>query len=211
VKIHEIYQSIQGESSYAGLPCVFVRTSGCNLRCSWCDTPQAFAPGEEMPIEAILEEVRGFGCRWVELTGGEPLLQEDSFRLVTALLDAGLVVLVETSGALPIQSLDRRAVVILDIKCPGSGMAEQMDWSNLKRLKERDEIKFVIGDRKDFEWAKQVLSAHRALAGKVIHFSPVFGQMAAQQLASWILEAGLSVRLQLQLHKYIWDPQMKGV
>jgi len=211
VKIHEIYQSIQGESSYAGLPCVFVRTSGCNLRCSWCDTPQAFEEGEEISISAILEKVHGFDCRWVEITGGEPLLQEESSLLIKTLLDENYTVLVETSGSLSIQSLDQRAVIILDIKCPGSGMSASMDWENLRYLKKNDEVKFVISDRADFDWAKQILGNYRALDGKTIHFSPVFEQIAAKQLASWILEEGLPVRLQMQLHKYIWDPKMKGV
>ena len=211
MEIHEIYQSIQGESSYAGLPCVFVRTTGCNLRCRWCDTAHAFEEGEQMSVDAVLEKVRSFACRWVEITGGEPLLQEESFRLISALLDENFLVLLETSGAISIQAVDQRVVVILDLKCPGSGMADRINWENLKWLKKKDEVKFVIADRADFDWAKKVLADYRALDDKIIHFSPVFGEMAPQELASWILEEKLAVRLQMQLHKYIWDPCKRGV
>ena len=164
-----------------------------------------------MPVGDILDAVRGFGCRLVLLTGGEPLLQAESGPLVRALLDRDYTVLIETSGAVPIKGIDRRAVIILDIKCPGSGMSAAMDWENLKRLKQGDEVKFVIADRADFEWSREVLAAHRELREKIIHFSPVFGELPPERLAGWILEARLPVRLQLQLHKYIWDPSMRGV
>lgn len=164
-----------------------------------------------MPVDVILGKVRGFGCRWVELTGGEPLLQKESLSLVNALLNENYLVLVETNGSIPIQAVDHRAVVILDIKCPGSGMAEFNAWENLKWLKKDDEVKFVIAGRADFDWAKKVLSDYRVLDNKTIHFSPVFGKLAPQELASWILEERLPVRLQIQLHKYIWDPNMRGV
>ena len=209
--VNEIYQSIQGESTYAGRPCVFVRTTGCNLRCRWCDTEHAFEAGDEKPLDAILDEVRGFECPLVEVTGGEPLLQIESFSLIRALLDEGYLVLVETSGAIAIDQVDPRAVIILDVKCPGSGMSATMRWENLNRLKEKDEVKFVIADETDYHWAKTVLQEYPSLREKIIHFSPVFGEMEPRQLAEWILRDRLPVRLQMQIHKQIWDPTMKGV
>jgi len=211
VKIHEIYQSIQGESSYAGQACVFIRTTGCSLRCRWCDTAHAFYDGEELSLDTILKKVRDYGCDCVELTGGEPLIQEESFPLMTALLDEGYRVLLETSGSIPIHKVDPRAVIILDIKCPGSGMTDSMDWENLNGLKETDEVKFVIADQADFIWAKNVLETQQSLRNKIIHFSPVYGEMDPQQLAASILKERLPVRLQIQIHKYIWDASTKGV
>ncbi len=211
MKIHEIYQSIQGESTYAGQPCVFVRTRGCHLRCRWCDTEDAFETGDEKSLENILETVRDFGCPVVEVTGGEPLLQAETPVLMRRLLDEGYRVLLETGGALPIDRIDARAVIILDIKCPGSGMSTAMHWDNLNHLKKNDEVKFVIADEADYRWAKRVLAQHQTLSGKIIHFSPVFGEMDPRQLADWILKDRLPVRLQMQLHKIIWDPSMKGV
>jgi len=211
MKINEIFKSIQGESSYAGLPCVFVRTTGCHLRCRWCDTEYAFHKGLEHSVESILQVVRSFGCRFVELTGGEPLLQKESPLLVKTLLNEGFQVLVETSGSLPINQIDPRAVIILDIKCPGSGMDHATLWENLACLKDRDEVKFVIADRADYEWAKGILKQYLILRDKIIYFSPVFGQMPAKELAEWILEEKLPVRFQLQMHKYIWDAAMRGV
>ncbi|MFQ5779746.1 MAG: radical SAM protein [Nitrospiria bacterium] len=211
MKINEIFKSIQGESSYAGFPCVFIRTTGCHLRCRWCDTAYAFHEGAEYSVESILHSVRRFGCRYVELTGGEPLLQEESYILIKALLDEGYHVLIETSGSIPINRIDPRAVIIMDIKCPGSGMEQATHWDNLKRLKRRDEIKFVISDRADYDWAKEVLARHPTLRDKIVHFSPVFGQMPPRRLAEWILEERLPVRFQLQVHKYIWDAALRGV
>jgi 7-carboxy-7-deazaguanine synthase len=211
VKINEIFKSIQGESSYAGVPCTFVRTTACNLRCTWCDTAHAFYEGEEQSVESVLETVRRLGCRNVEVTGGEPLLQEEVYPLIRALLDEGYRVLVETGGSLPIERLDPRAVVILDIKCPGSGMSQTVCWDNLEHLKPHDEVKFVIADRADYAWAREVLAHYSALRTRCVLFSPVFGQMAPQALAAWILEDNLPVRMQLQMHKYIWDPAMRGV
>ncbi len=211
MKINEIYQSIQGESSYAGLPCVFVRTSGCNLRCRWCDTAHAFEEGENQSLLSILNTVRTFGCHLLEVTGGEPLLQKESLTLITALLDEGYRVLLETSGSILIDRVDQRATIILDIKCPGSGMAEHMLWDNLKHLKTQDELKFVISDQADYNWAKAVLKRYPLLLGRIIHFSPVFGEMDPRTLAASILKDHLPVRLQLQIHKYIWDPSTLGV
>ncbi len=211
MKINEIFKSIQGESSYAGLPCTFIRTTGCNLRCTWCDTAYAFHEGEERSVASVLETVRRFGCRNVEVTGGEPLLQEEVYPLVRALLDEDYRVLVETGGSLPIGRLDPRAIVILDIKCPGSGMHKTVCWDNLERLKSHDEVKFVIADRADYAWAREVLAQYSILRTRCVLFSPVFGEVAPRTLAEWILEDNLPVRMQIQLHKYIWDPTMRGV
>jgi len=211
MKINEIFKSIQGESSYAGLPCVFIRTTACNLRCGWCDTAYAFHEGEEQPIEKILETVRQLGGRYVEVTGGEPLLQEEVYPLIRALLDERYHVLVETGGSLAIDRLDPRATVIMDIKCPGSGMGQTVCWENLHHLKAGDEVKFVIADRGDYVWARTIIAQYPTLQDRCVLFSPVFGQMAPQALAEWILEDNLSVRMQLQMHKYIWDPVMRGV
>ena len=210
LKINEIYKSIQGESSFTGLPCVFVRLTGCHLRCTWCDTAYAFYEGREMSILEIVQEVKSLGISLVELTGGEPLLQAEAVDLVRELLDQNFQVLIETSGAIDVSILDPRAVKIMDIKCPGSGMSDKMIWDNLKYLGVRDEIKFVIKDRKDFDWACDVIQ-NRRLASKVILFSSVFGELNPQKLSEWILEKNLNVRLQLQVHKYIWHPETRGV
>jgi len=213
MRITEIFHSIQGESSYAGRPCVFVRTTGCNLRCVWCDTAYAFHGGEDLSVDEIVEEVRrlGGGCRLVELTGGEPLLQHDIGELAERLLEEGYTVLCETSGSVPVDRVPEDVVRIMDVKCPGSGEAESNDWTNLERLDPaRDELKFVITDRADYEWAARQL-AERGLDRFVVHFSPSFGQMDARALAEWILEDGLPVRVNLQIHKFIWDPAARGV
>ncbi len=211
MKINEIFKSIQGESSYAGLPCVFIRTTACNLRCGWCDTAYAFHEGEEQAMASILETVRRLGCRYVEVTGGEPLLQEEVYPLIRALLDEHYHVLVETGGSLPIDRLDPRVTVIMDIKCPGSGMSQTVCWENVRHLKAGDEVKFVIADRADYTWAREVLAQYPTLQERCVLFSPVFGKMPPQALAEWILEDDLPVRMQLQMHKYIWDPTLRGV
>lgn len=213
MRITEIFHSIQGESSYAGRPCVFVRTTGCNLRCVWCDTAYSFHGGRDMAVDEIVAEVRrlGPGCRLVELTGGEPLLQKDIGALADTLLDAGYTVLCETSGSVPVDRVPPDVVKIVDFKCPGSGEVEANDWSNLDRLDPaRDELKFVIADREDYEWAKRQVE-ERVLDRFVVHFSPEFDGMDSRALAEWILADGLPVRLQLQLHKFVWDPAMRGV
>lgn len=213
MRITEIFHSIQGESSYAGRPCVFVRTTGCNLRCVWCDTAYSFHGGRDMTVDEIMAEVRRLGpeCRLVELTGGEPLLQKDVGALAGTLLAAGYTVLCETGGSVPVDRVPSDVVKIVDFKCPGSGEVEANDWSNLDRLEpDRDELKFVIADRADYEWAKRQVD-ERDLDRFVVHFSPEFGGMDRRALAEWILADGLSVRLQLQLHKFVWDPAMRGV
>lgn len=211
MRVTEIFQSIQGESTFAGAPCVFVRVTGCPLRCTWCDTTYAFHDGEEMNPDQILARVEAYGCRLVELTGGEPLHDPAAFDLITRLLDGGFTVLVETSGAVDVSPVDRRAVLIMDLKCPGSGMADRNRWSNLAHLKPADQVKFVLKDRDDYRWARDVLGRTRIHERHTVLFSPVFGELDPKTLAEWILEDRLTVRLQLQLHKFIWDPAARGV
>lgn len=208
--VHEIYASIQGESTYAGLPCSFVRLTGCPLRCRWCDTPHAFAEGEPLTIDQIVEQVSRLSPRLVELTGGEPLAQPEAIPLMTRLADAGFKVLLESSGAEPIDAVDPRVTIIMDLKCPSSGEAPSNRWANLDRLKDDDEIKFVIGDRGDFDWAAAVVR-QRAMDRRPVLFAPVFGELDYATLCSWILGSGLNVRFQPQLHKHVWDPKARGV
>lgn len=209
--INEIYKSIQGESSFAGQPCVFVRTTGCHLRCRWCDTAHAFHEGEEMTLESVLEKVASYSCGLVEITGGEPLLQKETPDLVKKLLGRGYTVLIETSGSVNIGSLDPRAHIIMDIKCPGSGVSDENLWENLALLKPTDQVKFVLSDRKDYEWAVRIVRQYPDLKEREILFSPAFGMLDPRRLAEWMLEDGLSARLQLQIHKYIWHPETRGV
>ena len=210
--VTEIFKSIQGESTYAGLPCVFVRLTGCNLRCHWCDTAYAFYGGQTMSVEAMLEHVHALGGKLVELTGGEPLLQKDVYPLVDHLLAEGYRVLIETSGERYIGQLPHPVVKVLDVKCPGSGEEGKFCVENLAVLERKDQIKFVILDERDYAYARDFLSQHR-LHERVeeVIFSPVFGQLAPRQLAEWILRDGLEVRMGLQLHKFIWDPDARGV
>jgi len=210
--INEIFHSVQGESSYAGRPCVFVRLTACDLRCSWCDTPYAFHEGRKQPLEQVLADVDRFGCDLVEVTGGEPLLQEEVYPLMDALLDRGRTVLLETGGHRSTARVPARVVTILDVKCPGSGESAKNDWSNLDRLRPHDEVKFVIGDRADYDYARDVIAKHHlATRAAAIHLSPVHGVMHPRTLSEWILADRLPVRVQLQLHKYIWDPATRGV
>lgn len=211
LKINEIFFSIQGESTYAGLPCVFVRLTYCNLRCTYCDTSYAFTEGRDMALEEILSQVEGYGCRLVEITGGEPLLQKNVHLLMTELCDRGYQVLLETGGHMSIRTVDSRVVRIMDIKCPSSGESDKNDWSNIEALTARDEVKFVIGNREDYEWAKRILFQHKLNERCTVLFSPVFNALPNRQLAEWILEDKLPVRFQLQLHKYIWEPDRRGV
>lgn len=211
IKVTEIFHSIQGESTYAGRPCLFVRLTGCPLRCTWCDTTYAFHGGRDLTIEEIVGEVRSFDCPLVEVTGGEPLSQPESLGLLTRLCDEGFEVLLETSGAIDTAGVDRRVHVILDVKCPGSGMADQMHWPNLERLSAQDEAKFVIKDRADYEWARELVRREDLSTRCTVLFSPVFSDVEVRQLAEWVLADKLPVRFQLQLHKYIWTPDMRGV
>jgi 7-carboxy-7-deazaguanine synthase len=210
LRITEIFHSIQGESSFAGLPCVFVRLAGCNLRCRWCDSEYTFTGGEKMPISEILEKVEAYGCRLVEITGGEPLAQAESADLIRELLERDFEVLIETSGSIDITPLDRRARVILDVKCPGSGEEGKNLWSNLGDLRDHDEVKFVVADRRDYEWALEVIRKYD-LAGSSLLFSPVWGELELKDLAGWMLADRISARLQTQLHKHIWGADARGV
>jgi 7-carboxy-7-deazaguanine synthase len=209
--VTEIFHSLQGESSYMGLPCVFVRLTGCALRCTWCDTAYSFHGGTPMTVDAVLDRVRAYDCRLVEITGGEPLHQADALPLITALCDEGYEVLIETSGAVSVSGVDPRARLIMDIKCPGSGMTDRMDWSNLARLRAQDQVKFVINDRADYDWAVLILKEHRLTDRCTVLFGPVFGTLEPRQLAEWVLNDRLPVRFQVQLHKYVWHPDMRGV
>ncbi|MGZ9158855.1 MAG: 7-carboxy-7-deazaguanine synthase QueE [Nitrospira sp.] len=211
IKVTEIFHSIQGESTYAGRPCLFIRLTGCPLRCTWCDTTYAFHGGRDLTIEEIVGEVRSFDCPLVEVTGGEPLSQPESLGLLTRLCDEGFEVLLETSGAIDTAGVDRRVHVILDVKCPGSGMADRMHWPNLERLSAQDEAKFVIKDRADYEWARELVRREDLSTRCTVLFSPVFSDVEVRQLAEWVLADKLPVRFQLQLHKYIWTPDMRGV
>lgn len=211
MRITEIFHSIQGESTYSGLPCVFVRTTGCNLRCVWCDTAYAFHGGQEMRLDEILAQVRGYHCKLVELTGGEPMLQKETPELARQLLHEGFTVLIETSGSLDLSPLDKRVIKIMDLKCPGSGEAERNYWPNLDILQPHDQIKFVIKDRRDYDWAVGIIRAHHLEERFPLLFSPVFNVMDYRQLAEWLLADRINARFQLQLHKHIWPPDMRGV
>jgi len=210
--INEIFHSIQGESTYAGAPCVFVRLTACDLRCTWCDTPYAFTEGRKRTVEEVVDEVAAFGCPLVELTGGEPLLQEDVYPLMTALLGRGLTVLLETGGHISVERVPDGVVKIVDVKCPGSGESARNYWPNLDLVGQKDEVKFVIQDRADYEFAREVARRH-ALAERcgAVLFSPVHGVLPPPELAAWILADRLPVRLQLQVHKYIWGAHARGV
>lgn len=211
LRVTEIFYSIQGESTYAGQPCVFIRLTGCPLRCTWCDTDYSFYGGTSLLIDEILEKVRFFSCPLVEVTGGEPLAQPEAFPLITRLCDAGHTVLIETSGAIDVQPVDQRARLILDVKCPGSGMTDRMHWPNLARLTAKDEAKFVINSRADYEWARGIVMQYHLADRCTVLFSPVFGSQDLRLLAEWILADRLPARFQLQMHKYIWAPDMRGV
>lgn len=213
MRITEIFYSIQGESSYAGLPCVFVRLTWCNLRCSWCDSEYTFKGGTEMSVTAVMEKVRSYDCKLVEITGGEPLVQKQPCcELVTQLCDAGYQVLIETGGSLDASSLDKRAIKILDVKCPGSGEADRNFWANLAALNPQDEIKFVIKDRTDFDYALGVIKTY-ALDQRApfVLMSPVWGAVEWKDLAAWILHSGVRARMHLQMHKLIWGADTIGV
>lgn len=217
LRVTEIFHSIQGESTHAGKPCVFVRLTGCPLRCTWCDTAYAFYGGTDMSLEAVVDQVKGYGCSLVEVTGGEPLAQSAAFELITRLCDERFEVLIETSGAIDLTPVDARASIILDVKCPGSEMQDRMRWDNLHHLRQKDQVKFVIGDRRDYEWAVDVVKQYRLTETCPVLFSPVFGVgnndrcSLLRPLAEWLLQDRLPVRLQVQLHKFIWDPDTRGV
>ncbi|MEW5976656.1 MAG: radical SAM protein [Acidobacteriota bacterium] len=211
MKINEIYTSLQGESSYAGLPCVFVRLTYCNLRCSYCDTEYAFYEGKDYTVDEVLVEVERQNCRLVEITGGEPLLQKEVFPLMDRLIEAGYRVLLETGGQVDIGPVHPAVVKVMDLKCPSSGECHRNLYSNLDKLQGHDEVKFVIGDRPDYEWMKETLERYRLCDRFQVLVSTVFGKIEPPEVADWILQDKLRVRFQLQLHKYIWDPFRRGV
>jgi 7-carboxy-7-deazaguanine synthase len=210
--VNEIFHSIQGESTHAGRPCVFVRLTACDLRCSWCDTAYAFHEGRKMDLEEVLGRVREFGCDLVEITGGEPLLQKEVYPLMQRLVDDGRTVMLETGGHLSVEQVPEGVVRVVDVKCPGSGESAKMFWPNLDYLRSIDEVKFVIRDRVDYEYARDVVARHE-LIGRcaAVLFSPVHGVQDAKQLAEWVLADRLAVRVQLQVHKFIWSPDTRGV
>jgi 7-carboxy-7-deazaguanine synthase len=211
IKINEIFFSIQGESSKAGLPCVFVRLTYCNLRCSYCDTEYAFYEGSDMTIESIIEKVREYGCNLVEITGGEPLVQKESLELMTRMCDEGFEVMLETGGSLPVKDIDKRVKIILDLKCPSSKMMKKNCFENIEFIKPIDEVKFVIGTREDYDWAKDIITEYKLTDRCEILFSVIFGELEPVTLVNWILEDKLKIRYQLQMHKFIWHPEKKGV
>jgi 7-carboxy-7-deazaguanine synthase len=213
LRVTELFHSIQGESTHAGRPCTFIRLTGCPMRCTWCDSEYTFTGGEHFSIDAILEKVREFGCPLVEVTGGEPLAQREAFDLIRRLGDEGYEVLIETGGYVSTEEVDTRAKIILDVKCPASGEAERNHWANLHRLRaDHDEVKFVVADRADWEFTTEIVAKYQLeVRAKAILISPAWGQIDLQELASWIVQSGLKVRMQLQLHKYIWGADVHGV
>ena len=211
LKINEIYASIQGESSHTGLPCIFIRLTGCNLRCNWCDTAYAFHKGDDLTVEETIQKVETFSLPLVEITGGEPLMQEEVYPLMDKLLETGYRVMLETGGALPIDKVPEKVIKILDIKCPGSGEDKKNHLKNLKLLAPHDEVKFVLLDRADYEWSRDLLKKLALPSSIQILFSPVFDKLDLKDLSEWILEDRLPVRLQTQLHKVIWNKNATGV
>ena len=211
MKVNEIFYSIQGESTFSGLPCVFVRLTGCNLRCNYCDTRYAYENGAELTISDVLSEVRKFDCFLVEITGGEPLLQAETVELVRKLIAAGNQVLIETNGTMDISVLPEGVIRIMDVKCPGSGEFNKMNQKNIEELNWDDNVKFVISNKDDFDWAEGFVRQFDLISKTNVLFSPCFGEVAPEVLAKWILQSNLPVRMQLQLHKYIWDPNKRGV
>jgi 7-carboxy-7-deazaguanine synthase len=213
LRVTEIFRSIQGESTHAGRPCSFVRLTGCPMRCTWCDSEYTFTGGERVSIDDVMLKVRDFGCQLVEVTGGEPLAQKEAFELVRRLCDEGYEVLIETGGYVSTEGLDERACVILDVKCPASGEAERNHWPNLERLRaDRDEVKFVVANREDWEFARGVIEKYELeTRARAILISPVWGSTDLKELAEQVASSGLDVRMQLQLHKYIWGPEVHGV
>lgn len=211
LKVNEIYHSIQGESTNAGLQCVFIRLTGCNLRCTYCDTEYAFFEGKERSVDEIIEEVKKYNCKLVEVTGGEPLMQDESCELMKKLCDEGFSVMLETAGNMPIKEVDKRVKIIMDLKCPSSGMMDKNLYENVDHLKKDDEVKFVIGNREDYDWMKDIISKYDLQNKCALLASVVFGKLEPLTLVNWILEDKLEVRFQLQMHKFIWHPETKGV
>ena len=210
LKINEIFYSIQGESSFNGMPCIFIRLTYCNLRCSYCDTEYAFYEGKDMSIQDIIHEIQQYDCKLVEVTGGEPLMKEECINLMQTLLNENYQVMLETGGSLPLNKIPKKVIKIVDFKCPSSNMAKKNDWTIIKDLNSKDEVKFVIGDKDDYEWTKKKINEYN-LNDKKILFSPVHDILDPKMLSDWILKDNLKVRLQMQLHKYIWNENKRGV
>ena len=211
LRVTEIYRSIQGEGRHAGYPCVFVRLTGCNLRCTWCDTEYGYNGGKDFEISDILKEVSSHNTNLVEVTGGEPLLQDETPQLVDLLLENGYTVLIETAGSIDISCVSEKAVRIVDMKCPGSGMLDKNFYKNLDLVTDKDEVKFVIKDRADFDWAVNLIKEHDLEKKTQLLISPVYGEMNEEKLTEWLLESGINARIQVQLHKIIWGPDKTGV
>ena len=211
IKINEIYLSVQGESTHTGLPCIFIRLTGCNLRCSWCDTAYAFHEGKNMSIDEILQKVENFGIHLVEITGGEPLMQDNVYTLMKRLIEKGYKVMLETGGSISLERVPKDVIKIMDLKCPGSGEQEKNNLDNLKLLAPHDEVKFVILDKKDYEWSRDIIKKYKINETAHILLSPVFEKLELKEMVKWILEDRLPVRLQTQLHKIIWDKNTIGV
>ncbi len=211
LKINEIYYSLQGESTHSGCPCIFIRLTYCNLRCSYCDTEYAFYDGKDMEITYIMSEIKRWDCNLVEVTGGEPLFQDECIDLLNELVNSNYEVMLETGGSLSISDVSKKVVKIVDFKCPSSGMVEKNLWSIADDLQSHDEVKFVIGNREDFDWAKDRITEYSLDKICTLLFSPTFGEIDPQQIVEWILDENLPVRMQLQMHKMIWSPEEKGV
>ncbi|HEX8138250.1 MAG TPA: radical SAM protein [Pyrinomonadaceae bacterium] len=213
LRVTEIFRSIQGESTHMGRPCTFVRLTGCPMRCVWCDSEYTFTGGERMSLDAVLAEVRAYGCRLVEVTGGEPLAQRAAFELIERLCDEGYEVLIETGGYVSTERVDERAALILDVKCPASGEEARNHWPNLERLRaDKDEVKFVIANRADWDYAREVIARHELEERtRAVLISPVWGEVDLREVADWVSASGLDVRMQLQLHKQVWGPEARGV
>lgn len=211
LKVNEIFYSIQGEGTNAGLPCVFIRLTFCNLRCSYCDSEYAFHEGKDYSIDELISEVKNYNCNLVEVTGGEPLIQEESLILMEELCKLNYDVMLETGGSLPIKNVNKSVIIILDLKCPSSKMEKKNLYENIDFLKPNDEVKFVIGNKEDFDWSKEIIEKYNLTKKCNVLFSPVFSKIENVELAEWILKDNLNVRFQIQLHKQIWDPNKRGV
>ena len=211
LKVNEIFYSIQGESTFSGLPCIFIRLTYCNLRCTWCDSEYTFENGKDMTIDEIFTEIQKYNCKLVEVTGGEPLMQKECIDLLEKLESEKYQILLETGGSLPVNKVPKSVVKIIDFKCPGSGMAKKNLWSILNDIQSTDEIKFVIKDKADFVWAEQKVIKYKLDKTNPVIFSPVFNELKYEQLAEWVKDSKLKIRMQIQLHKHIWSPEMIGV
>ncbi len=211
LKVNEIFYSIQGESTYSGLPCIFIRLTYCNLRCTWCDSEYTFKDGKDMTITEIIDSISIYNCDLVEVTGGEPLMQKGSIKLLEELISQKYKVLLETGGSLPINNVPKSVIKVIDFKCPGSGMEKKNLWSILGNINSKDEIKFVIKDKNDFDWAESKVDEFKLDKSNPVIFSPVFDELKYHILAEWVKKSKLNIRMQIQLHKHIWSPDLTGV